>query len=366
MYSVETGAGQPVGPPYYRRNKRGSEPWDRPKKKGCGARRCHPAFLSQAIQRKAPKKVVRSEWVKDYNYLTRANYIYLLRSVENYARLLGKDYTHTPGESVGGGIANLYRELQELVGPDVSINFHTNDKRLYFTLWDQYEWGGYNVYWIPVSFVEKLPERMRRLAISFLHRFRKSQRIGTVNMSDDLDFIKEWKYDCAAEYEDDGDRKSYLKYLESYEPGGRIYKLLERIEKRCYHKNLPAALDRYIPASEYERDLVALMKEGLRFIGDDVPNIFQYAYDVGHDEDRDEHPLTPDQMILFIYESDDLIEGYGEYVDDIYNNYDAIYPCATLDLAPNTGELLGKEAFPKEFFTYMDKLNEFIRTNSYE
>ena len=363
MYSVEIGAGRPVGTPYYRRNKRRSEPGYGPEEKSCGAQRpCH-AFLSRSVPAIGPRKVVRSEWVKDYNYLTRANYMYLLRSVENYARLLGKDYAHTPGGSVGGGIANLYHELQELVGPDVSINFHTNEKRLYFTLWDEYGWGEYNVYWIPVSFVEKLPERLRRLAISFLHQFRKSQRIWTINMSDDLDFIKEWKYECAAEYDDENDRKEYLKYLQSYEKGGRIYKLLERIEKQCYHKRLPAALDRYVPASEYERDLVELMKEGLRFIGDDVPNIFKYAYDVKQDEDRDQHPLTPDQMILFIYKSDDLIDGYSEYVDDIYNNYDAIYPCATLDLAPDTSEPLGKDAFPKEFFAYMDKLNEFIRTN---
>jgi len=350
----------------YRTNRKRTAAGNRPQETGPGPERFSNDFLKEPISHIAPKKIVRNQFHEGYNYLTRANYLYLLRCVENYAQLLGKEFRHNPGDSNGAGIMNLYGELQVLVGDQIQINVHVNDKRLIFVLWDLYPWGEYNVYWLPVKFVENLPLPLQRLTISFLHQFRKSMKIGTVNSSDSFDFILEWQFETIDDYEDPNDRKAYGKYLKSYQKGS-IHKLMEQIENKNYHRDLRKSLDRYKSASDYERELIGIMKEGLPFMGENVPNIFQYEYDFYWDEDSDDSPVSMDQQIMFIYDADDhVIDGFSSYVDDCYNNYYAIRPCATLALAPDTKETFGMEPFPKEFFDYMDKLNDFIRKNHYE
>lgn len=304
----------------------------------------------------------------NYNYLTRANYLYLFRCVRNYARLIRKKHVHNPGESVGAGICNLFYELDALVGEQISVNIHTEGKRLIFVLWDNYEWGHYNVYWIPVKFVESLPVPLKRLTISFLHLFGKSMKLLTTNRTDDMDFILEWQLESADEFDDPKDRQAYVKHIESYLLGGKVHKLMERVETKCYHRDLRGALDSYVPASDRQRKWIDVMKDGLRFIGEDRPDIFQYAYDVYADEENECEcePLTLEQTIRFIYDADDWVTRHlSQYVDEIYNSSYAVGTCATLTLAPDTNEPFGKEAFPEEFFEYMDKLNDFIRENNY-
>ena len=50
------------------------------------------------------------------NVVTRENYEFLRDSYFKYALLLQKEAVHTPGKSVGEGIARLYDEMDTLVG----------------------------------------------------------------------------------------------------------------------------------------------------------------------------------------------------------------------------------------------------------
>lgn len=368
MYSSGQAAIGKIGPSDYRAGRKRPPRRRRPEEKSysaCG--RCN-AFLSQRIPLIAPDRVTRDTEGKNFNYLNKPNYEYLLDSARRYAELAGQKIEHYPEDSPGAGIISVYSQLKSIVGNDIEINIQPNGARLEFVLWDRYEWGEHSLYWIPLEFIGKLPPKFKRLVISFFHQFNKSMKFGVPDDQDGLDWIMEWKSEVIGNScEDDDDRKEAIEDLENYTKGGRIYRFLERIKTRNYYKDLHRALAKYEPQTEYERKLVALMQEGMKFIGGDVPTIFRYAYDEYYDEDDYEDCVEMEQRFMFVYSfRDSIMQGYIDYLNDIAGNYHEVFPCATLILSPDTDTLLTKDAFPGELFGYLDKLREFIDNNNYE
>ncbi len=294
------------------------------------------------------------------NYLTRGNYLYLRESVRRYASLLGKKLIHDPGVTPGEGIGNLYNELAGLVGSDININIETENDRLVFKLWDTYRWEGYHLIWLPVRFVEKLRTPLRRLAISFLHHVHKIGRFDTTNNNDDMEMIMEW-YEDVDDWPED-ERDDLLGLMNGYR-NGKIHHLMNRIEKCSYHSDLGGALAGFVPENEKERELVALMIEGLEIFRKDGPNIFQYSYDPFRDEYNDDCPITPDQTIRLVYGDDYLMDSLRGYLSEQAGNNGEVIPCATLTLRPDGNTLFGKEEYPALFFRYMAKLLDFLYAN---
>lgn len=101
---------------------------------------------------------------------------------------------------------------------------------------------------------------MRRISITFIHELMKANGIQTVLDEDDTEYVLTWISEEVPE-ETPEERKKRLRLLRSYE-NGRIKRLLQRVECKCYYKNLPKALDRYKARNDYERSLVSAMKEG--------------------------------------------------------------------------------------------------------
>lgn len=358
MYASGRTESPAVGPPYHIPCRKRLPTGDRSQKEDYGSKRGRNAFLKQPIPTIGVQSVTRSREIENYNYITRKNYEYLLKCVNRYASLTGKKLKHRPGNDIGESIAKLYNDLKKILPEDVEINFDISGDKLIFVLWDYYPWGEYSLYWVSVAFVEKLPTPLRRLAISFLHQFRDSMRFDTTNHHEDLDFMFEWRYECV-DPDDKEEHKEILELINSYHEG-KIHKLMDRISRQNYHKNLPKALDEYVPASAYEKELLALMKEGLQFIGEKIPTIFQYAYDQYDDEDNDDYPVRLDQRFLLIYEHDDIMEGYLQYLNETAGNAYEIRPCITLILNPDMTETFTPDDFPAEFFKYMDKLMNFL------
>lgn len=63
------------------------------------------------------------------------------------------------------------------------------------------------------------------------------------------------------------------------------------MERKCYYKNLPKALDRYKARNDYERLLVSAMKEGLQFLSPER-GIMEYCYDPFMRRNRSSTPCT--------------------------------------------------------------------------
>lgn len=136
---------------------------------------------------------------------------------------------------------------------------------------------------------------------------------------------------------------------------------MNRIDTKCYYKNLVSALNRYQPNNEFEEQLVELFKEGLAFIGKDKPSIMSYGYDPLYDEDRDYHPVDMERMIRIVYDLDDFVT---EWMMDWANNelresYD-ISPATQFTIGPDTTELFSMDRYPDNFFKWFDKLCTLI------
>lgn len=319
-----------------------------------GARRCRNSFLRTRFSPIAPQVVTRNWNDEEYNYITKDNYSYLLESAMRYASLLGVKPEHNTGKSIGEGISNIYDELDAIIG-DINLNIETNEDKLEFVLWKYHSWGDYTFCWLPVKFTESLNPKLRRIAISFIHCFMHSNHMIMTNESYDVEWILEWAKDGIGECEPE-DRKRNLRLINSYE-SGKVYRLMNRIDTKCYYKNLPAALNRYMPNNEFEEQLIELFKEGLAFIGKDKPSIMSYGYDPMDDEDRDYHPVDMERMIRIVYDLDDFVT---EWMMDWANNelreaYD-ISPATRLAISPDTTELFTMDQYPDEFFKWFDKL----------
>ena len=295
---------------------------------------------------------------KRHNLITRENYGFLRDSFFRYAYLMEKEAVHTPGRTFGEGIARLHEEMDDLVGEGLNVNIEEQDGRLLFKLWKAHHWGKLTLYYFPMKFVEALGPELRRISITFIHELMKANGIQTVLDEDDTEYVLTWISEEVPE-EVPEERKKRLRLLHSYE-NGRIKRLLQRVERKCYYKNLPKALDTYEPQNGFEQPLVDAMKRGLPFLTP-ARGIMQYAYDAYYSENPDFHPMYLQQQIRVVYDINDIV---SDYLVDYYNScsretYD-ITPVTALDLSPDTEELFSMDDYPERFFRWADEFISLI------
>lgn len=315
-------------------------------------------FLNARLSPIAPQAVTR-EWNGEHNYLTRENYEYLLRSAMQYARLMGMKLKHNPGVSVGEGISNLYDELDAIIG-DINLNIETREDKLVFVMWKYHQCKDYTFFWLPVKFTESLDGPLKRIALTFLHDLARSNGMVFMNDSCDAEMILEWYAENLEECDDEQECRRLEELIGSYR-SGRAYRLMNRVKDKRYYKNLPAAIEKYVPRNKYEERLTALMREGLQFIGEDKSPIMSYGYDPYYDDEADWLPVDMDRMIRIVYDlSDDVTEWLMDNVNsELRESYD-ISPATTLTLSPDCGELFTMDDYPDRFFVWFDKMVEVV------
>lgn len=181
----------------------------------------------------------------------------------------------------------------------------------------------------------------------------------TTNEAFDVEWILEWAKEGLCEYDAD-DRKKAEKLIKSYE-SGKIHRIMEQIDSKSYYKNLPKALDKYVPNNEFEKQLIELFKEGLQFIGKDKPSIMSYGYDPLDDEERDYHPVDMERMIRIVYDLDDFVtEWMMEWANNELREAYDISPATQLILTPETDKLFSMDQYPDKFFIWFDKICTLI------
>ena len=337
MCTIGRTAGGTAGKAHHRTDRAQYPVWNGQERKDNGAKRCRSSFLNTTfLPRPLPSLFVEDTGGNRYNLITQENYEFLRDSYFRYACLLGKEAVHTPGRTFGEGIAKLHEEMEVLVGEDLNVNIEEQNGRLLFWLWKTHCWGVLTLYYFPVKFVEDLNPELRRISITFIHKLMKANGIQTVLDEDDTDYVLTWISEEGSDTAEE--RRKRLKLLHSYE-NGRIKRLLQRVECKCYYKNLPKALDRYKARNDYERSLVSAMKEGLQFLSPER-GIMEYSYDPFYEKEPEFHPMYLYQQIRVIYDSYDMVT---DYLVDCYNSHSRetydIIPVTTLDLSPETEKL---------------------------
>lgn len=207
----------------------------------CGSKRGRNSFLNTALAPIAQKSIVVDSYGSNgINVITQENYEFLRDSFFNYALLLKQEAVHTPGKSIGASIANLYDEMDKLVGEGMNVNIEQDNGRLYFNLWKCHKWGELTLYYFPMKFVESLNSTLRRISITFINKLMWANGISTILDEEDTDYIFMWlKEDDSQEEEEETVKR--LELVRSYEKG-KIGRLLKHVEKKSYYKDLPKAL----------------------------------------------------------------------------------------------------------------------------
>ena len=80
-------------------------------------------------------------------------------------------------------------------------------------------------------------------------------------------------------------------------------------------RTLPKAIEEYECKNGFEQGLIELLRRGLEFIKTDKA-IMYYGYDPFYDEEPDYLPMTLEQQIRVVYDSDDIMT---EHLIDFYN-----------------------------------------------
>lgn len=329
------------------------------------AMRCGHDFLKTTINNIAPKKIEWETSEGTVDLITDENYRYLLDSARNYAGLISRKLVHIPGDSLCECIANLYKELDKLTAEEV--NFEVSQNRLTFCLYQYHRWPDWTFHWLPVSFIDNLTGKLKRIAISFIHEFALGNGMTYLTDNDDLDWTIDWMAENAASGEfDKKERREYRGAIRSY-INGHARHLLERVERRCYYKRLPQVLGRYRPVDEYEELLTDLFKEGLQFVSHHTPSIMHYLYDpYDETQESDMIRVDPDRMIRVVYEVNDALNEYlSEMVNAELQNSDYIVtPATTLYLTPELKKPFSMDDYPERFSGWLERFVEFITTHN--
>ena len=344
-------------------NQAGNTIWCDKSRESYGAERCRNSFLKTPVLPIAPQVVTREDYRgNSYNLITQENYDYLRDSYFRYAELMNVKAEHTPGRSIGEGIVNIYNEMNDLVNKSgMYLNLEDDNGSLYFNVWNTHTWGEYTLYYFPVKFIEELNPTLRRIVITFYHDFMKENGITTINDEDDMYWTIDMLSDSYYEDEDAKERRAREMLIKSYRDG-KAYKLLDKVWRKSYYKNLPKAIEVYDCKNGFEKGLIELLRRGLEFIKPEK-SIMYYGYDPFYDEEPDYLPMTLGQQIRVVYDSDDIVT---EHLIDFFNStrqetYEII-PASTFAVSPETDKVFTLEdTYPERFFKWADDFIQYIR-----
>ncbi|MDC7958647.1 hypothetical protein PQ628_10535 [Bacteroides ovatus] len=151
--------------------------------------------------------------------------------------------------------------------------------------------------------------------------------------------------------------RSRARLAKMYEKG-KFHRLLERMGKKEFCKDLEGEIQKYHTKKNNEKALLKLIKEGLAYISDGSPSIMQYAYDWSYEESPDFEPVGLDIQIMLTWSTADaMAEEMEAYINSDYHESYAITPVTTLLLTPDTDTPFSMNDFPERFSKWLGSFN---------
>lgn len=357
-------AGMP-GIPYYQGSLYKHKPrHGKTEKKSPSPKRGNNDFLTGKLFPVAPPEIWISTEEEEINVATAENYRRLLSSAENYARLVGQELKVKKGRNPSHSISLLYDALDILIPQH--LNIEQQDGKLSFCLYEYHQWDDYTFYWLPISFAETLPAKLKRITLTFIHLFVSHQGIYSVSEMPFFDYVVEYLMEL--EEDDDLSAKQCreISGLASSYYKGNIWRKLNNVQKKGYYKDLPRAMEHYATSGRKERKLVSFIHEGLELIKAGQPSILDYRYNPYEEdgEEKDYPPVELDRMILLTYDINDRInEDMADSANAELRESYALAPVTTCLLSPDTREPFHKDDYPERFCKWFTEFTQFINKN---
>lgn len=332
-------------------------------KKAPAATRRNNGFLTERIYPVAPDYSIDWDENNRINLTTPESFDYLYRSAVNYARLLDvrlpfpkKRRSRCPRQD----IVRLFEVMDNLV-PE-SVNLEVVKGNLAFCLYRHHDWPDHTLFWLPLDFTKVLSAPTRRLVLEFIRRFilhhdmRDLKETYYYEMSCD-NLESRPNYD---EHITPREIKAWKKLVESYEKG-RIDRMLKRMWKRPFCSGFTKLLSEYCPEKKEEQNLLALVWEGMAFIGKDAPSIMSYQYDWAYEEEPDFRPIPLDEQVMLVYSIRDVLtEDMTEIFNSDQQETYCLSPVTYMPLSPETDRLFCMDNFPERFARWFGKFTEYI------
>lgn len=354
------------GTSYYRRSRMyGCQPGNQPqKKKKTGARRSNNDFLMRRILPVAPDYYTENDQDGKINLTTKENFEYLYRSARKYAGLAGVELPFLKTkENPRINIINLYKAV-DAIFPE-HVNMETRGGRLYFCIYRFHDWPDYKLFWIPLDFTEKLPEKLKRIALEFIRRFALHHGIQDVTETVYYEMAVDYMEDYGSYNEEAtaGEIRRNANLAKTYEKG-RAYHILKRMGKRKFCIDLEGEIQKYHTKKNRELELLKLIAEGMGFISSDSPGIMQYYYDWAYEESPDYNPLGLNVQIMLTYSiNDEMTSEMESYFNSNCQESYAITPVTALYLTPETDRLFTMDDFPERLCKWLDRFIRLVSNN---
>ena len=334
-------------------------------RKKAAAGRNRNDFLTGRILPVTPDYYMESRAGEKINLTTRENFDFLYRSALRYSGLVGLRLPFRPTrKSPRMNIIKLYRAMDTIL-PE-HVNLEEENGRLYFCLYRFHEWPEYKLFWIPLEFTERLPEKLGRIALEFIrqlarhHGIPKSTDTSYYEMAHD--YLEDYRlYDeeaTAGEIR----RKAALARL--YEKG-KAHRILKRMDNpKGFLADLEGEIRKYHTKKNYERALLELLTEGTAYISHGSPSIMQYSYDWAYEEAPDFRPVGLETQIMVTWSVKDAMNDEMEsYFNSDYQESYAITPVTTFHLTPDTEKPFSMDDFPERFSQWLARFTKLITNN---
>ncbi|MGD2385001.1 hypothetical protein [Bacteroides thetaiotaomicron] len=335
------------------------------KEKKAAAGRNRNDFLTGRILPVTPDYCMEIRAGEKINLTTRENFDFLYRSALRYSALVGLRLPFRPtGKSPRMNIVKLYRAMDTIL-PE-HVNLEEENGRLYFCLYRFHEWPEYKLFWIPLEFTERLPEKLGKIALEFIrqlarhHGIPKSTDTSYYEMAHD--YLEDYRlYDeeaTAGEIR----RKAALARL--YEKG-KAHRILKRMDNpKGFLADLEGEIRKYHTKKNNERALLELLTEGTAYISYGSPSIMQYSYDWAYEEAADFRPVGLDTQIMVTWSVKDAMNDEMEsYFNSDYQESYVITPVTTFHLTPDTEKPFSMDDFPERFSHWLERFTKLITNN---
>lgn len=282
------------------------------------------------------------------------NYDFLYKSARNYSKLLGSSFKF---KSQKNDFAGLLRYFEKLLPNGQRLALIRKGKKLSFQVRFGYDYLIGEVFYIPIEILDNAEGIFREILLSFFQHFRHTHRFSKKEFFYDYEVIA----DCYLEecYYEDEQNLEILEFLNAYKDGyiHDIFSLVYQNPNRSTEE-LEKLIENYTPKNCLEENLLISVKEGVSLIKTGK-SIFSY---VRHPREVDENfyaveydfVIEAERLLRLVYSENDYVtEKYLEFINtevgEVPNEY---LPCQSMDLTPNTDELL-KDGFVEHFFSWL-------------
>lgn len=262
----------------------------------------------------------------------------------------------------------LFSIVQSMKPEDVEVAIDYDDslEQLVFVEYRECDFDYYTVFFLPVSFVEKLPEDLKSLAEKLCGYVSTVCGLNAPEDHMDLSFaLGMWDNDLEEDM-DSEDFKEYNKYIQDYRKG-HIHNLIDRCtqypnDEKALRAELSQKIKKY--DGSHLGEMLKLFEEGFSLIDKDSlqryylnPNrCWIPEYDTGEDS-----MLDQDRLFAVVYDMDDPIADRA--VDCLNSEAGSLELCAFYDrrvITDNLTEPMMKSDFPIEWCKWFGRLTQAL------